>query len=682
VTDARIRLAAVIVVAAILASEPLLPGRAADDMGPPPFPAAHPFSAEGIGDGVLISRVYANAERDDEFIELSNPGSAAVDISGWALTDREAVTAFPDGTLLGAGRRIVITRNATSYEEDVLAPADYTWDQGDVPRLVGGVLRLADGGDEVLVLDAAGSAIDAYVYGDSSYLGSRWTGAPAEALGRGEVAVRIAGDVAHDHDSRENWEDVRVHRLGQSAFEPQDVSLDGPAIPLVSPDDGADSLLSFLESAVVSIHVAVYTLTNEAIAEVLADRARHGIRVQVLLEASPVGGVPDAENRIVAGLLAAGAEVRWLSGSDDAVKRYRYLHAKYAIVDDEGVLVSSENFGDSGFPAARDPGNRGWSVLLRDPDIARQLRDVFDEDIDARRRDSVAATATSAGGLGPLPAVRAWAWPPGTCCRRARLVIGPDSTLDPEATLGLLASAQRRLWIEAFYIEDAWGSGPNPFLEEAFTAARRGVDVRILLDGASWSADEQVDSNDDVAMRINARAHSEGVSLEARLLEPRGPIERLHNKGVVVDGRAVLVSSVNWARGSATENREIGIVLEDAGLAERFGNVFDADWNGRSTSMDGALITDPIVLAGVYGFIVAASAISLRKLRRGDKGLKLRERLETRGSRRAHLRRRLGEVRVLSPELVAEPRPGAGGRTGARGGGEEARSGRGGPERD
>src|SRR5207249_1571751 len=79
-------------------------------------------------------------------------------------------------------------------------------------------------------------------------------------------------------------------------------------------------------------------------------------------------------------------------------------------------------------------------------------------------------------------------------------------------------------------------------------------------------------------------AAEQPVPLEARLLEPRGAIERLHYKGVVVDGRAVLVSSMNWALGSATENREISVLLEDSEIARRFQDAFDADWEGRPTS--------------------------------------------------------------------------------------------------
>ncbi len=674
---------AAVLAAMLLASGPLLPGRGAADPGPSLPPAAPPFFSDGSGGGILLTRVYPNAPRDDEFVEVMNQGSLPVDLGGWGLSDREATARFPNGTIVAANGRVVVTRNATSYAEDVLRGADLSWDQGDVPHMLGGVLRLADGGDEVLLFDADGAIVDAFVYGSSSFAGDGWVGPAAPAPGRGEVAVRAGADLPLDTDRAEDWSNPRPYRLGQSAFDAPVVVLDGAVVPILSPDDGAGGLLAFFASARISLQAAVYTLTSEGIAAVLAGRARLGVRVQLLLEASPVGGVEDSEARLVAGLVAAGVDVRWLSSGSEVVKRYRYLHAKYAIVDGEGILVSSENFGKAGWPTTDRSGNRGWSVIVRDPELARQLRDVFDEDFDARRRDSMPAAGDPAIALGPPPDMAPWNWGESRCCRRGRLLIGPDTSLAEVGVLGFLDSAQARLRIELFYLEDAWNRGPNPLLEAAFAAAHRGVDVRILLDGGGWSTDEGGEGNDAVAERINARAAAEQVPLEARLLTPRGTIDRVHNKGAVVDGRAVLVSSMNWAEGSTTENREIGLLLEDPAIASRFEEAFDRDWNGRSTAPhDSALVDDPWILAGFYAFVAAASALSLHKLRPGAKGLKLRQQFERRGSLRAALRRGAGEVRVLPAELVAEPRPRAGGGTGAGGGGEEARGGLPGPEGD
>ena len=666
-------------VAALLATCSLSAARESDPLPPPPLA---PASFSGTTGPVLLSRVYANAARDDEFVEIANVGTAPIDLSGWALTDREATATFPLGSHLPAGGRIVTARNATSYSEDTLSSADFAFEAGDARPMGGSVLRLADAGDEVLLLDPSSRIVDAYVWGTSAYEGAGWTGRPAAKMGRGEIAVRQPdGPGLSDTDSARDWEGLRPHRLGQSSFDLERFDIRGPIAPVLSPDDGDEPLLQFLGSASADIEVAVYTLTGERIASVLAADAGRGVRVRLLLDGGPVGGIEDDEHRLVGGLLAAGVEVRWLRGASDVVKRYRYLHAKYAIVDGRAAWIGSENFGDSGFAASRE-GNRGWSVFLEDPSLATRLREVFEGDFDDRRRDSIAAVEPASEPLPVPPSIPSPRPLAASPVRPGRLVIGPDATLDPDGPLGVFASARERLSIQAFYLDETWGNASNPFLEAAFEAARRGVRVRILLDG-SWSSVGEVGENDDVLGRVNGRAQAEGVPLEVRLLDPHGAIERLHNKGAVADGRVVLVSSMNWAFGSAMENREIGVILEDPQLARRFESAFDSDWDGQATSgLESWRLDDPVLLLGVYGFVVAASAASLRKLRVGAKGINGPARVRTRALLRAHLRGGRGEVRLLPAELVAQPRPRPRGRPGARGGREEARRRVRGPEGD
>ncbi len=673
----------VLLVLALLAAALLPPCRGADGAIPPPPPAAF-LSPSAEDAAVRIVRVYPNAARDDEFIELANAGAVDVALDGWSLTDLEDTAVFPAATLLPAGELLVVTRNSTSYAEDERRAADFTYDRGEAPRMQGGTLRLADAGDEVLLQDATGRTVDAFVWGTSTYAGTGWAGPAAAAPGRGEIATRARSAAGwEDRDDASDWDSLRAYRLGQSSFDPPALEVAAQPEVLLSPDDGRGRVLSFLASAEHSLEAAVYTLTSDAIAWVLADRARDGVRVRLLLEGSPVGGIEADERRLIGALLDAGVEVRCLAGGLDAIKRYRYLHAKYAIVDGVAILVSSENFGDSGFPPPGFDGNRGWSVIVEDLALARQLWEVFEEDFDPARADSTPAT----GAAGPPPeapgALLPWSAPVAEGPQRMQLVVGPDDTLSEDTVLGALASARDRIAIEAFYADDPWGGAPNPLLEGAFAAAHRGVSVRILLDGSGWSAEEDTTANDALSAVLNERARAEAVDLQVRVFAPAGSVERIHNKGAVIDGRTVLVSSMNWAHGSATENREIGVLLEDERAASRLEAVFAQDWEGRVPSgTDGAMITDPGILLALYAFVAAASAASLRKMRRRDKGLKRRPRMVPRGLLRAPLRRRHREVRVLPAELVAQPGHGAGGGVGDRGGGEEALGDLRGPEGD
>lgn len=84
---------------------------------------------------------------------------------------------------------------------------------------------------------------------------------------------------------------------------------------------------------------------------------------------------------------------------------------------------------------------------------------------------------------------------------------------------------------------------------------------------------------------INRIASDEHLPLEARCadLEASG-IEKIHNKGVIVDDRKVLVSSVNWNTNSPNFNREAGVIIDHPGAARYFKEVFDDDWQPAVSS--------------------------------------------------------------------------------------------------
>src|SRR5207245_6015205 len=131
----------------------------------------------------------------------------------------------------------------------------------------------------------------------------------------------------------EDGQGIRHLRLAQSPSDLGPFELRGATTAVLSPDSGDLPLLRFLGAVRSTIEGGGSTFQSERIASVLAAAAGRGVRVRVLLDGSPVGGVEEDEHRVVGGLLAAGVEVRWLAGSTEVVKRYRYVHAKYALID-------------------------------------------------------------------------------------------------------------------------------------------------------------------------------------------------------------------------------------------------------------------------------------------------------------------------------------------------------------
>ncbi len=398
-----------------------------------------------------------------------------------------------------------------------------------------------------------------------------------------------------------------------------------------SPENSLPALLNFIDSASESLYINVYTFTSGTIASAVAEKAREGVDVRIIVEESPVGGMPAGEMQLLKALRAAGAEVYLYAG------KLRYNHAKYAIADGSRVLVTTENFGEHGFPE-RGQGNRGWGVVVHSSELAGYMREVFMEDMRQSRRLEEGLEYYT---FSQVPEVEE-GW--GVYCYpglEVEPVVAPASAV--ARITELLRSANSTLYVQQFYIYTYWGSrsaspeeAPNPFLEEAVAAARRGVEVKVLLDSTWYNTRrDNPRSNLRTASYVNGIAREEGLPLEARLALPYedNRIRLYHTKGVVVDGRVVLVSSVNWNENSPKRNREVGVVVYspspseaarrlELGTALRllrgdnpamyFQGVFLQDWK-RSGGEAGASLATP---AGVLLVLAVASFLPLPRLRR------------------------------------------------------------------
>lgn len=546
------------------------------------------FGGDGTrgGEAPLVAEVYYRALRADEYVVIANPSPTPVDLSGWTITDGEGTLTFPANATAPAEGRVVVAQNATAYGEDTLRPADFTYGGGNAtPMLRSRTFLLANAGDEVLLRDPSGTTVDAFVYGTSAYAGSGWTGPAAKCVGAGFVARRAFTVAWQDTDSALDWDLVRVWSLGQSEFAPDAFDVIGTVRAFVTPDATAAPLIALLANATATVDLSLYTLTSEGLVDALAAAGERGVRVRLLLEGDPVGGIDEEEWALVHRLPAA--DVRFLVGNvtADIQERYRYVHAKYAVLDGATVVVGSENWGRSAFPEANETGSRGWVVAVPHAPLAAYFERVFEEDFDARRRDVRPLADMSVVPVPPdpwVPAPRPVDFPPVSVTGTFRVVpvLGPDTALADATILGAIRGATRTVHAEVFYADRTWGPFPDLYLEALIDAARRGVEVRLLLDSSDYNTDDgDRNDNDDTAAYANGVAAAEGLDLEARLID-RGAhgLLRAHTKGFVVDGETVLVSSVNWGRNSATGNREAGLLVTNADLAAYFEEAFAWDW--------------------------------------------------------------------------------------------------------
>ncbi|MFC6755381.1 phospholipase D-like domain-containing protein, partial [Halorubrum tibetense] len=142
--------------------------------------------------------------------------------------------------------------------------------------------------------------------------------------------------------------------------------------PFVLPDS-PEMPVDPLETADDRVLVAGYTLESDRVVDRLVAAHERGVAVRVLIEGTPVGGFQNRGAHAADRLHAAGVEVRVLDGEPD---RFRFHHAKYAVVDDRAVVLT-ENWKRSGTGGGS---NRGWGIVADDDAVADSLAALFEND--------------------------------------------------------------------------------------------------------------------------------------------------------------------------------------------------------------------------------------------------------------------------------------------------------------
>ncbi|MFI5381273.1 MAG: lamin tail domain-containing protein [Tepidisphaerales bacterium] len=94
-----------------------------------------------------------------EYIELFNPGSAAVDLSG-ATFSKGVTYTFPAGASLGPGAYLVITENTAAFTAKFNVTPYAQWTPDSPPGN-----DLANGGDDIRLLNKSGGILDDVSYG-------------------------------------------------------------------------------------------------------------------------------------------------------------------------------------------------------------------------------------------------------------------------------------------------------------------------------------------------------------------------------------------------------------------------------------------------------------------------------------------------------------------------------------
>lgn len=320
------------------------------------------------------------------------------------------------------------------------------------------------------------------------------------------------------------------------------------------PDSAAalEEMLRRIAAAERWVHLENYIIrhdhTGRRFATALIERARAGVRVRVLYDAIGSFGTSHAYWRR---LEQAGAEVRAFHPilSSRPFDIFSRDHRKLLVVDGGRAMIGGLCIGDEW---AGDPrrGRQPWRdtmITVCGPAAAalgRTFGRVWGRAGAPLPPDELSADVAPCG----TSTVRVVAGVPG----RARIY---------RAVQLLAAVAAERLWIT-----DAYLIAPPPLFASLLDAARGGVDVRLLVPGAS----------DLPVLRTFTRVgYRELLEAGVRVFEWNGPM--LHAKTLVADRAWARVGSSNLNVSSLLTNYELDVIAESGTVTDELAAQFRRD---------------------------------------------------------------------------------------------------------
>jgi hypothetical protein len=423
----------------------------------------------------------------------------------------------------------------------------------------------------------------------------------------------------------------------QIDYSPADVSLDPitdtfTIICNASPDAGWPTLKDFFGRIEKTLAVGIYDFTSAHVLAGLESALEGGGKELSLVLDHPTRN-PTAEQtdeetesdlseKLGKALAFAWAPVR----SSPEVKKWMFptaYHIKVAVRDTAEVWLSSGNWNNSNQPenapiADPDPAqaaetfknsDRDWHLVITHPKLAELYEAYLLNDrktagpaqggaLAAVELEAFAEQAADLAEPNPAAAPRAPRkfFAPITVTEQMTLqpLLTPDKTADDKGMyaqkmLELISSAQQSLYIQLQYIHPSDKEGDEAFAEllSAVTArSQAGVDIRIIL--SQWQNSQWME-------RLQA------AGIDTSLVRIQNGV---HNKGFVVDHRRVVVSSQNWSAEGVLRNRDAGLIIDNATIAQYFEGIFLHDWDNVAVGHGGrvGVTAGDDATAQIYGW--------------------------------------------------------------------------------
>jgi cardiolipin synthase len=325
---------------------------------------------------------------------------------------------------------------------------------------------------------------------------------------------------------------------------------------LINGDAIFPAYLETLRGARETINLLTYVYWQgdiaEEVADVLCDRARAGVEVNVLLDWV---GTARMDTALVDRMSDAGVTVRKFRPLRPwTVRRLgNRTHRKVAVVDGCVGLIGGVGIAEEWTGDADDPGHwRDTHVRVRGP-VVRSLQGAFAENW----LESTGDVLVGPTYLPPIEPIDG-----GPPMQVVRSAAGVGDT-DAEALYFLaLACAKESIDLTAAYF------APRPAFASALTdAAERGVAVRVLVPGPN--------ADKEFVRLAGRRTYAELLEGGVRVFEYQPTM--LHAKTLVVDGAWASVGSVNFDNRSFQLNDEATLCVQGEDFARALTEQFEED---------------------------------------------------------------------------------------------------------
>jgi len=291
---------------------------------------------------------------------------------------------------------------------------------------------------------------------------------------------------------------------------------------VILPDQGENAIYNFVNSAASSVNVTIYELKDTTLVNDLVAREKAGVNVRVILDQAQKSYNTAAYNALTAG----GVGVVWSSTA------FTYTHQKTITVDDDESYISSGNFDTTYYATSRD-----YGVFDTDASDVAAIVAVFNADY--------AHTSITPSDGDDL------VWSP---------------TDSQTHLLSLINGATTSLDIQEEEFSD------TAIVNAIVAAENRGVKVRVVLEDPSDYSSE-VSEVEDAGGQVTGYSSSTGFYI--------------HAKAIIADygtsAQKAFVGSENLTTNSLNDNRELGLITSDAGVADGLESTFDGDFSGSST---------------------------------------------------------------------------------------------------